>query len=408
MNDLFGEEVSLWQKLEKVSREILQNANYSEIRTPLLEDTALFARGIGDENQVVKKEMYTFRDKGEESVTLRPEGTAGVVRAYMEHSFAAKEEISKLYYLGPMFRYERPQKGRFRQFHQIGAEILGVDSPFADAEITVLVDRIAKAVGVKDYEVCINSLGTFSERAPYLEELKTYFSKFTKELCEDCQKRFHTNILRIFDCKEKHCGTLCEDAPILLDRLGKDSKKNFEGYQEALSLSQVRFKWDERLVRGLDYYEKNTFEFVSDKLGAQSAFAGGGRYNHLVEELGGKPTPGVGFSIGCERLILLMQEFSSNENLTRKGVYFAALCEEGLKISWEWRQALRDQGIFTDGNFEPKSLKSLMRKADKSLARYVVLIGEDELKTQKVVCKDLEGGTQEEIEFSKVIPTLIP
>lgn len=396
MHDIFGGEIALWQKLEKVSRQILENAGYAEIRMPLLEDTTLFARGIGQDNQVVAKEMYTFGDRGDDSITLRPEGTASVVRAFVEHGFDKQEEVTKLYYLGPMFRYERPQKGRQRQFHQIGAEVLGVDSPLADAELVILVDRIAKQMGLSGYDVEINSLGTFVERKPYLQNLKNYFEKLAQDFCDDCQRKLKTNLLRIFDCKIESCQKLCQEAPVLLDVLGAESKKDFQIFQEQLKKAGVHFKINARIVRGLDYYEKNTFEFVSNKLGSQSAFAGGGRYNHLVEELGGPATPGVGFSIGCERVVMLMQELPKVA-AGRSGVYFAALSEDAVLKSREFLQDLRDQGIKADSFFGVKSLKAQLRRANKLNYKYVVMMGEDELKKNTVVLKNLETGEQKEV-----------
>lgn len=398
-----GDEIKYWQKLEKISREILENFACQEIRTPIIEETGLFERGIGGETQVVKKEMYTFLDKGGDSVTMRPEGTAGVVRAYIEHSFNQQQEVSKLWYMGPMFRYERPQKGRLRQFHQIGVEVFGVDSPYADAEVVTIVDRIAKGVGVEGYDVFINSLGTFDERKPYQLKLREYFAMHSNDLCIDCQGRLQKNVLRIFDCKNPTCGEIGDEAPLLLDFLSEASRRDFEIFQNMLTLAGVSYTVNPRIVRGLDYYEKNTFEFVSDKLGSQSAFAGGGRYNHLVEELGGRATPGVGFGLGCERLIMLMRECAPLATEGRSGVFVAPLSESAMLKSREILQKLRDHGLRAESPFAVKSLKSQMRQADKGNYRYVAMLGEDELARDCVMLKDLSEGTQQEIACSEIL-----
>lgn len=410
MNDILPDTVSLWQRLETTCRQVFAHAGFAEIRTPLLEATALFSRGIGDDTQVVQKEMYTFLDKGGDSVTLRPEGTAGVVRAYIEHALQAQEEVLKLYYMGPMFRYERPQKGRLRQFHQIGVEVFGVDSPFADAEVITLADRIAKGVGLSGYQLFLNTLGTKEEREPYLAKLIIYFSKFSHDLCGECQKRLHKNVLRIFDCKNPQCASVAEDAPFLMDDLSPRSRGHFESVQNALTVAGVAFEVKPRVVRGLDYYEKTTFEFVSDQLGAQSAFCGGGRYNQLVAELGGKDTPGVGFGMGCERVIMLMEQAVSVGAVREppmNGIYFVAIADRALpeaplQKARELVQRLRDAGVRADAGFEAKSLKSQMRRANKLGYAKAAILGEDELAKNVVTLKDLVTGEQSEVPFEEL------
>lgn len=404
MNDILPGEAKLWQTLESSARGICEAYGFAEIRTPILEDTPLFSRGIGTETQVVQKEMYTFTDKGGDSVTMRPEGTAGVVRAYIEHALSAQDEITKLYYMGPMFRYERPQKGRLRQFHQIGTELLGVDSPFADAEVVTIVDRLAKAVGIREFDVFVNSLGTLEERRPYLEKLVSYFRASRDALCEDCQNRLEKNPLRLFDCKKERCQDVGAGAPLLIDNLSEESKRHFGTFQEALAKAGVAFKVNPRIVRGLDYYEKTSFEFVSDRLGAQSAFGGGGRYNRLVEELGGKATPGVGFGLGCERMILLMQEFGGTEAKPGdlRGVYFIGFNEIGLAKGRELMQVVRDQGLRAEAAYEPKSMKSQMRRANKLGFRFAAIIGDDELAGGVVALKNLGDGSQEPVPFAEL------
>lgn len=404
MNDSLPDESRLWRKLEGVACDIFERYGYGEIRTPLLEKTELFARGIGENTQVVQKEMYTFEDRGGDSLTLRPEGTAGVVRAYVQHSLQAQEEITKLCYAGPMFRYERPQKGRLRQFHQIGCEVFGIDSPLADAEVVTIVDRIAKGVGITEFDLNVNSLGTPAERKPYIETLVAFFNARKTDLCEDCLGRLEKNPLRLFDCKNEKCRGIGREAPLLIDSLGAESRRHFDTFCDALTRSNVVYKIDPRIVRGLDYYEKTAFEFVSSRLGSQSAFAGGGRYNRLVEEFGGKSSPGVGFGMGCERMILLMREFSPVIAKELNGVYFAAFDDNGLIAARELLQKTRDAGVRAEAGFEAKSFKSQMRRADKGSFRYAAILGPDELVKASVALKDLSDGTQKEVSFADLVP----
>lgn len=403
MNDIFGDEVSYWQKLERVSREIFHSYGFHEIRTPILEETALFARGIGEETQVVQKEMYNFKDKGGDLVTMRPEGTAGVVRAYIQHALQAQEEVTKLYYMGPMFRYERPQKGRLRQFHQIGVEVLGTDSPYADADIVIVMDRIAKEVGIKEFKLEVNSLGTMDERQKFLARLVSYFETYQEDLDEDSQRRLQTNPLRIFDSKNEKTKEICQEAPDILEFLGEDSLKEFDVFKKALEVANVSYQVNSRIVRGLDYYEKTAFEFSSDKLGAQSAFCGGGRYNRLVESLGGKPTPGVGFGMGCERVVLLMQEFAQEKSQKLEGVFFVVLGDQALVKARELIQSVRDANVKADMLYESKSMKAQMRKANKGHYQYAVILGENELEKGIVVLKDLSQGEQKEVSFNELV-----
>jgi histidyl-tRNA synthetase len=407
MNDILPDETVLWQKLETVSRDILSRYGYGEIRTPLLEDTSLFSRGIGTDTQVVQKEMYTFEDRSGDSITLRPEGTASVVRAYVQHALKAQEDICKLYYMGPMFRHERPQKGRLRQFHQIGAEIFGTDSPHADAEIVTITDRIAKGVGLSGYTIDVNSLGTHEERRVYLAKLKAYFVQHQTDLCAECQKRLEANALRILDCKNEACQKLSDHAPKITEHLGEESQKHFAIFQNDLNSSGIEFHVNPRIVRGLDYYERTTFEFISDKLGSQSAFAGGGRYNQLVAELGGDPTSAVGVALGCERLILLMQEaLVQNQAPSLSGVYFVSFDEPTQVKARELLQKVRDAGVRAEAAYESKSLKSQMRRANKLGYRYAALLGGDEMARQEVTLKDLSTGEQRTIAFDKIVVNL--
>lgn len=406
MNDLYFEDIVFWHEIERTARQIFENYGYGEIRTPVLEQTALFARGMGGDTQVVQKEMYTFEDKSGDSVTLRPEGTASVVRAYIEHAMSSQDEVTKLYYMGPMFRYERPQKGRMRQFHQIGAECFGTDSPLADAELIIMMDQFTKALGIQNYEVLLNSLGLLSEREKYLQELTTYFAKHKNDLDEDSQNRLNTNPLRILDSKNEKVKDICLGAPEISDFLGEESKAHFATVTTLLDKARVTYTINPFLVRGLDYYERTTFEFVSNDLGAQSAFCGGGRYNRLVEELGGKPTPAVGFALGCERLVLLIMANRTLNEHKKPGAYFVAMDEPSRAKAFELMQHLRSESVACEMGYELKSMKSQMRRANKLSYRHAVIIGENELKTGKAQVKDLEKGSQNDVAFEDLLNTL--
>ncbi len=309
--DILPVDISKWHYLEKLLRETFQFFNYKEIRTPIFEETALFARGIGEETDIVSKEMYTFKDRSETSITLRPENTAGVVRSFIEQSLGAQQSLNKLYYIGPMFRQERPQAGRLRQFHQFGAEALGSTSPLLDAEMIQVAYHILKNLGLKNLVVKINSLGIPEVRENYKNILRDYLKDKKDNLSEESRKRFETNILRIFDSKIEVDQTIMKNAPLLIDYLDEQSKNDFEVVKNYLIKVGIPFEVDPALVRGLDYYTKTTFEIVSGSVGAQSALCGGGRYDLLVEELGGKATPGVGFAAGMERILLACENEKS-------------------------------------------------------------------------------------------------
>lgn len=403
MQDITSQQMAFWHKMETTAREVFGAYGFSEIRTPLLEDTQLFARGIGEETQVVSKEMYTFEDRGGDSVTLRPEGTAGVVRAFVQHSFHAKDAISKLYYMGPMFRYERPQKGRLRQFHQIGAELMGVDTPLADAEVVILLDRWVQKLGVGDYRLEVNSLGTPEERESYLEKLVSYFKEHATELGADDQERLTKNPLRILDSKDPKAIALREKAPRLLESLGDESKAEFDSFLSTLKEAGVNYHINPFIVRGLDYYQKTTFEFISDALGSQSAFAGGGRYNQLVEELGGPLTPCVGFAAGCERLVMLMEEHSQQTESFKPGAYFIPMTEAAFEKCRSLMQIVRDAGVCGEMDYYLKSMKSQMRRANKLKYQFAVILGDDELAAEQVMVKNLEDGQQKAVAWSDLV-----
>jgi len=395
--DILPADIKKWQKLEKISKETLEQFGYKEIRTPILEKTALFARGVGESTDIVEKEMYTFKDKSGEDITLRPEGTAGVVRAYITNHLE-NYPFKKYYYIGPMFRYERPQKGRQRQFHQIGVEVFGVEKPSIDAEVVLVNKIMLDRLGISDLRIEINNIGCPKCRPDYQHRLKSYFEKHREELCDDCKRRLNRNPLRILDCKNESCKRVASDAPKITEHVCENCSKHYEEVKENLKSLGVEFEENPRLVRGLDYYTKFVFEIITDKLGAQGTVSAGGRYDNLVEELGGKPTSGIGFASGCERLIELM-DIDEKQDID---YYFACLNEqiECLKIAKEL--ALKTgKSVYIE--HEQRSLKSMMKKANKMNAKYTIIFGEDEKNKGVVVVRDMKSSSQEEVEINKFI-----
>lgn len=392
MNDLLPSDSPYWQYVEATLADILQSYGYQEIRFPILESTDLFKRSIGEVTDIVEKEMYTFDDRNGDSVTLRPEGTASCVRACEEHGLLYNQ-TQRLWYMGPMFRYERPQKGRYRQFHQCGVEAFGMDGPDIDAEILLLSARILRELGVAEsVTLQLNSLGNAESRAAYKTALVAYLEVHHDQLDADSQRRLTTNPLRILDSKEASTQALLDNAPVLLDYLDESSRAHFEQLKRLLDAGGVAYQVNPRLVRGLDYYGKTAFEWVTDKLGAQSTVCAGGRYDGLVEQLGGKPTPAVGFGIGLERLVLLLQALEQlPEGLTQQAdVYLVALGEvqaQALQLA----ESIRDQlpYIRIINHCGGGSLKSQMKKADKSAADIAIILGEDEVKSGKFAVKYL-------------------
>jgi len=395
--DILPLEIRKWQKLEKIARETLESFGYKEIRTPILEKTALFARGVGETTDIVEKEMYTFLDKSGESVTLRPEGTAGVVRAYLTNHLDSYP-FRKYYYIGPMFRYERPQKGRLRQFNQIGIEVFGIENPTVDAEV-VLVDKIMlDKLKIENLRVEINNIGCPKCRPNYLKNLKEYFDNYREELCDDCKRRLNRNPLRILDCKNKSCIRIASEAPKILDYVCKSCSKHYEKVKENLEYLNINFTENPHLVRGLDYYTKFVFEIITDKLGAQGTVSAGGRYDNLVEELGGKPTSGIGFASGCERLIELMEDDEE-----QKIDYYLA-CMENITMCLNLaKELITNTGKSVYIEYENRSLKSMMKKANKMNAKFVIIFGENEKKDGIVTIKDMRKSIQESIDLNKFI-----
>ena len=407
-NDILPADVTLWQRIEAKARQIFSIYGYKEIRTPFFEETELFIRSMGEISDVVEKQMLNVRsskksdaqDIGENSLSLRPEGTASIVRSYIENSFDKKESLSKLFYIGPMFRGERPQKGRLRQFHQIGVEAIGPDgySPYLDAEVIALSVEILKNFGLSGFQLKINTLGALENKGKFRDFLKKELKGKLRELCSDCQDRFERNVFRILDCKNKDCKQVVRHLDLSYNWLDEESKDYFSKVKEALNLLNVSFEEDPTLVRGLDYYTHTVFEVTHASLGSQDALGAGGRYNSLVTDLGGACVGAVGFALGIERILLsLPQEQNPKEENLK--VFVIALDETSVKIAFQILNILRREGIKADMSFRVSSVKSLMRLADKSAAPFVILIGENERKGEFVTLKNMRQGTQEEVSF---------
>ena len=388
--DLLPSDAPRWHFLESVVKNIFSNFNYKEIRTPVFEVTSLFARSIGEETDIVGKEMYTFEDKGGTNVTLKPEMTAGVVRAFIEHSLGAQQSLNKLFYISPMFRQERPQAGRLRQFHQFGGEAIGSPSPLLDGELIQIAYDNLKALGLKDITVKINSLGIPKTRENYKNLLREFLKDKKDKLSEDSRKRFDKNILRIFDSKIESDQKLLEGAPMLIENLDEESKKDFELVKEYLTKVNIPFEVDPKLVRGLDYYTKTTFEIISGSVGAQSALLGGGRYDLLVEQLGGKPTPAVGFAAGIERILLACEnENSITVDEPAIDVYLIRIDKELEITVSEIASGLRRAGLNIDYDYLQRSVKAQMREANRFNARFALFIGGEEFEQGNMNLKNM-------------------
>jgi histidyl-tRNA synthetase len=387
MRDILEDENQKYLYFIKTCTQIVNRYGFEFIQTPILEDTALFKRSVGESSDIVSKEMYQFIDKGDNDVCLRPEGTAGVVRSFIENKLDRVGGIHKFYYHGPMFRYERPQKGRFRQFHQFGVESFGVDSYLEDVLIIKMLKDILDTFSIK-YTLLINSLGCDECMPPFKEKLVTFLNTIDA-LCEDCQKRKRTNPIRVFDCKNGNCQELLKPSPRLNKNFCQKCESDFSKILKLLDALDISYQVDPNLVRGLDYYCKSAFEFVSSDLGAQNAVAGGGRYDKLVEYLGGRKTPAIGFAIGVER-ILQMIEVPKKD---REGYYFGALCDEGVDVIFKEANKKRVSNKVTIG-YSVKSLKAHLKAADKQNARYCAVIGEDELLNKEIWIKDLSEKTE--------------
>jgi histidyl-tRNA synthetase len=396
--DLLPPDTSLWQRVEAEAHCVFAAYHYGEIRTPILEETALFARGVGAETDIVMKEMYTFRDRDEESLTLRPEATASVVRAYNEHSLYNLGGVQKLYYIGPMFRRERPQKGRYRQFYQIGAEVLGSQNPLVDVELIEMLVLFLERIGIREYALLLNSVGCPICRAAYLEVLRQALQDVKATMCADCQRRADTNPLRVLDCKVEADQPIIEKLPKIIDHLDPECSQHFERVRSELRARGIVFQITPRLVRGLDYYTRTTFEITSGALGAQNAVVGGGRYDGLSEMLGGPPTPGIGFSIGLDRLILAVQAAAVLEAGSPLAAFVVWMGEATLPAASRLVRELRAQGVSAEIDYDPMKIKKAMGIASKLGARFTIIIGEGELATGRYQVKDMASGEQRELE----------
>ena len=397
--DILPNETYKWEYVEENAKEILKNYGFGEIRVPVFEQTELFERGVGDTTDVVQKEMYTFLDKGERSITLRPEGTAGVVRAYIENGMASMPSPIKMWYMMPMYRYENVQKGRYREFRQIGAEILGTNSYEADVELIVMADQIIKKFHVPDVTLNLNSIGCPTCRKQYTEALKGFIGNNLAQYCSTCQTRFEKNPMRILDCKEKKCKELNQGAPIILDYLCEECKTHFENVKKALEQLDINYVIDPNIVRGLDYYTKTVFEFVSEKEGY--TVLAGGRYDGLVEELGGQKTGAIGFAMGEDRLIDIFEKYNTNSTITARtpDLYIASMGEIASKKAQILALELRKSGIYVETDICERSMKANLKYADKIKSKYVCVIGEDEINTGKAKLKNMATGEEQETEL---------
>jgi len=402
-HDLLPEDSFQWQYVEEKIRKIFSLYNYKEIRIPVFEETDLFARSIGQDTDIVQKEMYTFLDQGKRSLTLRPEGTAGVVRAYLEHSLGEKSPLVKLFYFGPMFRQERPQKGRLREFNQFGVEAIGSLDPSLDAEMIELSVKICFDLGITDFKLHLNSIGCPKCRPIHREKFLNFTKDKVGDLCEDCKTRYLRNPLRMFDCKKEECIEKLRNAPVMIDFLCDECKNHYALVKQYLDELKIDYFEDKRLVRGLDYYTKTAFELKSKALGTQDTLCGGGRYDLLVEELGGKNTPAIGFAAGIERYILALK-MKKKLDLKEKNLdlFIATLGDDAKTFAMKLIKDLRGKNLICETDYLNRSLKAQMREADRQKAKKVLIIGEDEIKKGKAVLKDMESGEQEEIELEKI------
>ncbi|HOB15652.1 MAG TPA: histidine--tRNA ligase [Defluviitoga sp.] len=399
--DIFGEEIDYWYYVENKAKEMLEKYGFREIRTPIIESEELFSRGVGQETDIVQKEMYTFEDKKGRILALRPEGTASVVRAYIENSMINFGSPQKFFYIGPMFRYEKPQSGRYREFYQIGAEIFGTDYPLADAELIDFLYEYFKTLKLTNFKIKINSIGTTKSREKYKKVLKEYYNPFLPILCEDCQRRYNANILRLLDCKIDK--DVAANAPSILDYLDNESKEHFESLKKYLDVFEVPYEIDPKIVRGLDYYSKTAFEVEHLDLGEQAVIAGGGRYDDLVEQLGGPKTPAVGFAIGIERIIeALKKEHIEVENFSQIDVYIAYQGEQAELECIKLSKELRKYKIKTYLNLSKRNLSGQLKHANRLNAKLTIIMGEEEVVDDVVTVRNMETGEQTKVQRSWV------
>jgi histidyl-tRNA synthetase len=396
MKDILPDEISKWHRLENAFRTRAERYGFREARFPIVEPTALFVRSIGETTDIVEKEMYTFTDRGDKSLTLRPEGTASSVRAYIQHNVQAREPVTKWYYVGPMYRRERPAKGRYRQFYQAGIEVFGDPGPYVDAEVIDMVVGFISELGITEVEVLVNSIGGPETRAHYRDALLGYLEPFRGELCADCQRRMDANPLRVLDCKVPRCAEIASEAPSLTDHLTDEDQAHFDGLQETLTKLGTPYRVDGSLVRGLDYYSRTLFEVLGkgEGLGAQNALLGGGRYDQMVQSLGGAKTPAIGFAMGLERLLMAMPDEGDEGHID----VFVVSAQAGVRPEAALLgRELRNAGLRVESDLRGGSLKSQLRRADKMNAAIAIILGESEVENGVVQVKDLRNQTQEQV-----------
>ena len=403
--DILPGEVEVWQQIEGVARQLLEDFGFKEIRIPVMERTELFARSIGEDTDIVEKEMYTFPDRKGDLVTLRPEATASIARAYIQHKLFSQDPVQKFYMIGPMFRRERPQKGRYRQFYQIDAEIFGVQSGLADAQLIFLLVTLCSRLDLADVNAHINSLGCPRCRPDFKKVLTEYLVSVSDKLCSDCNRRRDRNPLRVLDCKVPTCREALTDAPSIQESLCEDCRNDFDAVKRALDNLNVPFVVDKRLVRGLDYYTRTAFEIQTTSLGAQSAVAGGGRYDNLVKELGGPDMPATGFAIGFDRLAELVG-LNAPDLASKPEIFVAALGAESQALAFEWVCLLGKSGVRTEMDMGAKSLKSQMKRADRLGAANVLIVGENELKEGAAILRNMDTKEQEAVPIDKLVKNL--
>jgi histidyl-tRNA synthetase len=400
--DILPDKIGTWIKIESEARRLFDLFGYKEIRIPVLEKAELFVRGIGRDTDIVSKEMYTFQDRKGSYLAMRPEATASILRAFIEHKLYEGFSVQKLFTIGPMFRYERPQQGRKRQFHQINVEIIGDAGPKSDSELIYMIMRFFSLLGLSDLSLQINSLGCTECRAPFRTELKKFLEKYSEQLCSDCRNRMNTNPLRVFDCKVDNCKKVIKNPPSMLDFLCDDCTQHFEDLMLYLKELEVGFEINSRLMRGLDYYTRTTFEVQTQELGAQNAVAGGGRYDNLMKEFGGPDIPAIGFAIGEERVVEILEKHNTQKE-DGPDIFFAALGKEAEDKSFIWLQELRKRGLRCEMNYQSQGLKAQMRHADRLGAKIALIIGEDELIKGKGMLRDMFSKEQTEISLDNVI-----
>ena len=406
--DILPSEMNKWNYVENTFSEVCRNAGYGEIRIPVFEYTELFNRGVGDSTDIVQKEMYTFEDKGGRSLTLRPEGTAGVVRSYIDKGMASMPQPVKLFYLITAYRYENVQKGRYREFNQLGAEIFGVEKPYADIEVISILGNFFKSLGMGNISLEINSIGCKKCRPAYNQKLKEYYKDKTDGMCDDCKRRYETNPLRLIDCKKEKCIAASKDVPYITDNLCEECAVHFSGVKNGLDSMDIKYTVNKSIVRGLDYYTKTVFEFVSGNVGTQGTICGGGRYDGLVEALGGNDVPGIGFSMGTERLLMELESRGINlgEN-DKPEIYFVTIGEKAYAYARKLSCALRRAGVYTEMDLLGRSVKAQMKDANRKNAVFTVVMGEDEISQNKAFITIMDSGEKKKVSLDSIYKRIV-